>query len=222
MIIKEMNGSNIMIMINGHIGGYQMRNNKFIFFFIIAISFILAACSGTEDPEEEIESNMSSNVTDFEYTTQDEETLSADDLEGEWWIADFIFTNCTTVCLPMTSNMAELQRMLDEEDVDAELVSFSVDPDYDSPDVLKEYAEQYDADLTNWTFLTGYDFDTIKEFSIKSFKSLVQEPEKGDDQVTHGTRFFLVNPEGEIIKNYDGVEVEEMNDIVDDLKTLQQ
>ncbi len=130
---------------------------------------------------------MSEDVIDFEFTTQDNEKLSLDDLKGKYWIADFVFTNCTTVCLPMTTNMSELQDMMEEEGLNehVELVSFSVDPDRDTPEALKDYAKSYDADLKNWTFLTGYDFETIKELSIKSFKSLLAAPPEGDDQVTH-------------------------------------
>src|SRR5690625_3869400 len=164
-------------------GSRLMRYFKSI--ILILVVFFLAACG------EDIETNMSENVADFDFTTQDKGTLSLDDLEGEWWVADFVFTNCTTVCLPMTSNMSVLQDKMKEEELDAQLVSFSVDPDYDTPEVLQEYADEYDADLDNWTclsrkssyqeyadeydadldnwtFLTGYDFQTIKELSIKS------------------------------------------------------
>ncbi|WP_255783458.1 SCO family protein [Oceanobacillus alkalisoli] len=163
---------------------------------------------------------MEGEVADFSFTTQANETLSLDDLRGEWWIADFIFTNCTTVCLPMTTNMADLQSKLKEEDLDVQLVSFSVDPDYDSPEVLIEYAKEYDADFNNWSFLTGYDFETIKELSMNSFRSVVEQAAPGDDQVTHGTSFFLVNPDGEIIKRYSGVDNNEMDLIVEDLRLV--
>jgi len=188
-----------------------------LLFVPIVLAILLAGC-GEEDVNKGIETSMSEDIPAFDYTNQDNEDFGSSDLEGKWWIADFIFTNCTSVCLPMTSNMAVLQEKLEEEDIDAELVSFSVDPDYDTPEVLKDYSEQYDADLANWNFVTGYDFQTIKELSIKSFRSLVQEPEDGDDQVTHGTSFFLVNPEGELIKNYSGLDEKVMDDIVADLK----
>ena len=190
-----------------------MRILKIVSFTFILM--ILAACGG-----ENIETTMSENVDDFEFTTQDNESFGLDDLKGTYWVADFVFTNCTTVCLPMTSNMAYLQDLIQEEDLDVQLVSFSVDPDYDTPEVLKEYAEEYDADVDNWTFLTGYDFDTIKELSIKSFKNMVQEPPEGTDQVTHGTSFFLVNPEGKVIKSYNGVQKDSMEDILEDLKNV--
>ena len=185
--------------------------------FILALSLFLAGCG------EAIETNMSEDMLDFEFTTQDNETMSLKDLEGEYWIADMIFTNCTTVCLPMTSNMKMLQDRLSEEGYgDLNLVSFSVDPDYDTPEVLREYGESYDVDFSNWTFLTGYDFQTIKEISIKSFKSLLAEAPEGTDQVTHGTRFFLINPEGEVIKYYDGVQSETIESIINDINKLNE
>ncbi|WP_010649600.1 SCO family protein [Oceanobacillus massiliensis] len=183
---------------------------------LAGLSIFLSACGGYP-----IDTTMSKKVSDFEFTTQDNEKMGLSDLEGEWWIADFIFTNCTTVCLPMTANLASLQTMLKEEGIDAQLVSFSVDPEHDSPEVLKDYGDSYGADFSNWNFLTGYDFNTIKEFSIKSFKNLVTEAPDGSDQVTHGTSFFLVSPEGEVIKNYGGVQSSALDSIVEDLKKVQ-
>ncbi len=185
---------------------------------IAAFSLFLAGCGG-----EPIETNMSEDLPDFEFTTQENETLALDDFKGNYWIADMVFTNCTTVCLPMTANMKSLQDMMAEEGIDdVQLVSFSVDPDYDTPEVLKAYGESYEADFSNWTFLTGYDFETIKEISIKSFKSMLAEAPEGTDQVTHGTKFYLINPEGKVIKFYDGVESANMQSIINDLKKIAQ
>lgn len=186
---------------------------------ILGLIIFLVACGENYD---EIETNISETVADFSATTQDNEMLNLEDLSGKWWIADFVFTNCTTVCLPMTQNMTVLQDKLNEEDLSVELISFSVDPFYDTPDVLRSYAAGYEANLDNWTFLTGYDFQTIRELSIKSFRSLLQEAERGSDQVTHGTDFMLVSPEGKLIKKYDGLNTDEMDNIISDLKILQE
>src|SRR5699024_5225501 len=97
--------------------------------FLSAFILVLAACG------EKVETNMESEVADFEFTNQDGEDFSNKDLEGKWWVADFIFTNCETVCIPMTSNMVNLQQNLKEENVEnVELVSFSVEPDRDTPE----------------------------------------------------------------------------------------
>lgn len=191
---------------------------KRIIFTLVMLLF-LAACGNKYSV---IEPNMSENVDDFSFTTESEETLSLEDFEGKWWIADFIFTNCTSVCLPMTYHMSLLQDKLAEEELDVHLVSFSVDPDFDTPEVLTAYAEDYDADLRTWSFLTGYDFQTIKELSIKSFRSLLQAPKRGSDQVTHGTGFMLVSPEGKVVKSYDGLDKDQMDVIIQDLNNLEK
>lgn len=181
---------------------------------LLPLLFIfLVACGG------EIESTMSSEVADFNFTTQDNEQLGLEDLKGGWWVADFIFTNCTSVCIPMSSNMTALQDDLAKKNLDIQLISFSVDPDFDTPEVLKSYAESYHADLSNWTFLTGYDFSTIEDLSVKSFQSgLMAIPDS--DQVQHGVRFFLVNPDGVVIKSYNGTEESEMEVLMEDLEKV--
>ncbi|MBU5266872.1 SCO family protein [Virgibacillus proomii] len=191
---------------------------KYLGIVLLATVIVLAACGG--GAEEKIEPNISEEVNDFTFTTQDNEKLSLEDLKGDYWVADFIFTNCTSVCIPMTSNLVKLQQKAKEEDINIQFVSFSVDPANDTPEVLTSYAKDYKADLDNWTFLTGYDFQTIKEFSIKSFKSMVAPPPEGEDQVYHGTSFFLVNPEGTAIKKYNGVQADSMDQILTDLKVL--
>ena len=179
------------------------------------VALALVAC------KEEVETTMSSDVDDFSATTQDEATFTNDDLSGSWWVADFIFTNCTTVCPPMTRNMSAIQDDVAEEGIDnVQFLSFSVDPENDTPEALKSYGEDHSADFDSWTFLTGYDFDMIEELSIESFKSPIQPPPEGDDQVMHGTRFFIINPEGTVVHSYIGTDKEQLDQLVEDLKIL--
>src|SRR5699024_12796806 len=96
----------------------------------------------------------------------------------------------------------------------------NVNPDYDKNEGRKEYGESYEAGFDACDVRTGYDFETDKKLSIKSVRSLVKEAEYGDDQVRHGTLFYLVNPDGEIVKSYDGQNAENMDDILEDLKKL--
>src|SRR5690625_4027797 len=188
-----------------------MNMQRLKLFLIISFLFLVGCTT--------FESNMSREVADFQFVNQDNEPVGLEDLKGKWWIADFIFTNCVTICLPMTYNMSLLQTQLAEHDLDVQLISFSVDPEVDTPEVLKEYAAIYDADLSNWSFLTGYDFETIKELSVQSFAAGLQR-EPDSDQVQHVSRFYLVNPEGEIIKYYEGLDEEEIDNIIKDLSIL--
>jgi len=192
-----------------------VKHLRVLFIFILLLFF--GACSG------KIEENMSEQLPEFEYTTQDGEKLGLNDLKGEWWLASFVYTNCKTVCPVMTKNMAKLQNELKENKLDIQIVSFSVDPEFDTPEILKEYAQGYDVDFSNWTFLTGYDFATIKDLSMNHFKTSLQKasPGTGNDQIAHGTNFFLVNPKGKIVKKYDGVGDKGQDQALLDIKALQ-
>ena len=188
-----------------------------IYISIVLFTFLLAGCG----QEKGIPDATSWEVGDFIFKNQNEETVSLDDLKGKVWVADFIFTNCTTVCLPMTSNMSKLQMELEEQGIESvELVSFSVDPTVDTPAVLKEYGDNYRADYSNWHFLTGYSQETIQQFAKESFKTTAVKPEN-DDQVIHGTSFFLVSPDGVVLKSYNGVTEFPLEEIIKHIKILQ-
>lgn len=160
-------------------------------------------------------------VADFTYTNQEGEPFGLKDLKGEIWVADFIFTNCEDVCLPMTYNMAKLQKKVKDEGIkNVEFVSFSVDPSVDQPNVLKEFGEYFKVDFSHWNFLTGYEQEHIEEFAMDSFKAIVKKP-ANQDQVIHGTDFYLVDQEGKIIKYYTGLNDIPYEEIINDIKALQ-
>ena len=171
---------------------------KLLTLIVLVFMLLLAGCGqGIEDP-------LNWEIEEFNFTNQDNEEVGLADLQGEVWLADFIFTNCTTVCLPMTSNMVDLQSQFKEQGLDVQIVSFSVDPTVDSPEVLKSYAENYGADFASWNLLTGYSPEDIDAFAMDNFKTIARKPEN-DDQVLHGTSFFLVDKNGVIMKDYNGV-----------------
>ena len=160
-------------------------------------------------------------VNDFTYTDQQGKTFGLKDLEGKIWVADFIFTNCETVCLPMTSNMAKLQKMAKENGIEnIQFVSFSVDPSVDTPDALTQYGKLSGVDFNNWKFLTGYEQLEIEKFARDNFKTIVKKPEKGD-QVIHGTDFYLIDQTGKIVKDYTGFQEIPFDEIMNDIKALQ-
>ncbi|MBM7587395.1 protein SCO1/2 [Bacillus pakistanensis] len=183
-------------------------------FILLVFVLILTACSGYE-----IENRSNWEVKNFSYVNQDNEEVSLNDLKGEVWIADFIFTSCDTVCPTLTFNMAKLQQMLKEEGLEVELVSFSVDPEIDTPQKLKSYAKQFDADFKNWQFLTGYKQEEIKELALESFKTVVQE-DPNSDQVVHGTSYYLIDQDGKVAKDYSGTQEVPYEQMIKDIKVL--
>ncbi|WP_213586011.1 SCO family protein [Paenibacillus sp. J2TS4] len=184
--------------------------------FVLTVIIVLLAAGCGKPPDN---SKLNWPVQDFTFTNQEGQAFGLADLKGKVWIADFVFTNCVTVCLPMTSNLALLQQKLRDAGVDVEIVSFTVDPARDTPEVLKTYGQNYEADFANWHFLTGYTQDEIKKFSEGTFRSAVQN-DPNSDQVIHGTAFYLVNPAGVIVSRYEGAFDTPFEQIIQDAKSI--
>jgi protein SCO1/2 len=162
------------------------------------------------------------NAPAFSLTQRDDSTVSLDDLKGKVWVGNFIFTRCAGICPMMTASMASLQqdlRLLDNWD-DIRLVSFSVDPGHDTPEVLREYAEQYKADKTHWLFLTG-ERQTVWRMVADGFKLAVGEVDDNPAMpILHSEKFVLVDQAGHIRGYYDGTEDEQRGALVRDLQLL--
>src|SRR6266404_5962542 len=153
-------------------------------------------------------------VPDFTLVNQDGKNFGSADLRGKIWIADFIYTTCPGPCPMISSRMSELQEPLKNTDV--HLVSFSVDPAKDTPQVLRGYAEKLQAEPGRWDFLTGPQ-STIYNLSRDGFKLAVGE-EKGVP--IHSTRMILVDRHGEIRGYYDAVEADAVTKLIADTTHL--
>lgn len=184
-------------------------------YIIILFVILLSSCGG----KEVIQNKLDWSLEDFEYTNQYGESFGKQDLQGKVWLANFIFTNCNTVCPPITANMARLQRQIEKNGFeDVNIVSFSVDPEVDTPEMLRDFAAQFTDNQENWYFLTGYVQEHIEQFARDNFKLFVQKIE-GQDQVSHGTDMFLIDQNGTIVKSYDALDVP-YEEILNDIKIL--
>lgn len=130
-------------------------------------------------------------VPEFSLTDQEGRTVTKADFQGKIWIADFIFTRCAAPCPLMTARMLEMQKAL-VKTPDVKLVSVTVDPEYDTPEVLKAYAEANFADPDRWKFLTG-DKAVIEKLVTEGFMQHLSE-ENGEP--VHGTMFLMVDGNG--------------------------
>lgn len=158
-------------------------------------------------------------IVPFEAVNESGEEVTEEMYEGEWWLAKTIFTRCPTVCMVMTPNMVSLQEEVNNRGLDLQIVSFTVDPEFDDPEQLTEYGESYGADFSNWDFLTGYDPDMIKDLALESFKAQIMElPEQSD--IMHPVRFYLISPEGQIVRMYSGESNFDLDSSVDDIEYM--
>jgi protein SCO1/2 len=152
-------------------------------------------------------------VPEFSLTASTTDPVSMESLRGKVWIADFIFTNCAGPCPIMTSHMAELHRAFESDDR-VRMVSISVDPERDTPEVLAEYATKFGADTGRWHFLTG-DVETIHELAVKGFKV-----GSVDNPILHSDRFILVDLQGVIRGYYTGSDSSDLLRLTRDVTKL--
>lgn len=182
---------------------------KYIIMFTVLCLVILTSCMDSNQQK--------SKVENFVFTDQDNKPFDSKQLEGEPWIASFMFTSCETVCPPMTSELISLQEHLKEQDIDIQLISFTVDPDVDSPKKIKKFMKQFAADESNWHFLTGYSQELIESFARDNFQTIVQKPVHSN-QVIHGTNFFLVDSKGFVVGEYSYTDESYLSELMSDLQ----
>lgn len=132
-------------------------------------------------------------VPEFSFTDQDGRPFSSQTLAGQTWVAEFFFTHCPTICVELTRAMKQLDTQLPPG---VGLVSITVDPEQDSPEVLRNYIQKNAIDTRRWTFLTG-PLHQVEAAVVQGFKLPMQkaDPSEGQDlmAITHGSRLVLVD-----------------------------
>lgn len=127
------------------------------------------------------------------------QAFGSEELRGEVWIASFFFTSCPSICPRLMSAMLELQDRFEAEGVDVKLVSFTVDPENDTPQVLAEYGRKLGADLTGrWTMVTG-DEAAVRSLVVDGFKLHVGDKHQNSEgliDIAHVGRLVLVDRAG--------------------------
>ena len=161
------------------------------------------AGSGTELAQPAESPRAFGAVAPFAFTDSRGAAVRREDLLGEPWIASSIFTRCTGPCPAVTSTMKKLQARLAGSP--AKLVTFSVDPEYDTPEVLARYAHDAGADPKRWLFLTGQT-EAIDAFIRASFMSPVERDARVaiGEHVSHSTRIVVVDKIGRVRGQYSG------------------
>jgi len=133
-------------------------------------------------------------VPTFEFINQDSVLVSNQDYLGKVFVVDFFFTRCPSICPVMTKNLVEIQNTFEEND-DFAVASFSITPQFDTPEVLREYVEKYKIDTKGWNLMTG-DRDGIYELANSGFNIFAAEVADSPGGFEHSGLFALVDKEG--------------------------
>jgi protein SCO1 len=161
-------------------------------------------------------------LPDFTFTRQDGQPFGREQLRGHPWVANFIFTRCPTICPVFTRKLAGVQKRTADLGEELRFVSFSVDPEYDTPERLAAYARQHGADPARWSFLTG-DYTQLKDIIVGGFKMAMGRNEQDVDDIPsifHGSHFVLVDRSGEVRGYYNSEHDDDVERLLRDTERL--
>ncbi|CAM3786563.1 SCO family protein [Aquirufa aurantiipilula] len=157
-------------------------------------------------------------IPSFQFLNQDSSWVSDKNYEGKIYVADFFFTSCPTICPKMKTQMLRLyERYANENQLG--LLSFSIDPDFDKPHILKAYAARLQVKSPKWNMVTG-EKSKIYELGQKSFMVTAQEDKNEAGGFVHSGAFILVDKQRHVRGIYDGTKEQEVNHLMEDIELL--
>lgn len=159
-------------------------------------------------------------VPNFELTDQNGNTVTEKTVKDRIYVADFIFTRCGTICPKMTTQLARIQKEFANDSV--LILSHTVDPRFDTPEVLKGYAKRYNAKEGTWYFLTG-EKQKLYDLAHKGYFIAAREEEQSttpDNSFSHSDKLILIDKKGHIRGFYDGTDPVEIDRLKAEIKVL--
>ncbi|WP_255474054.1 SCO family protein [Pontibacter qinzhouensis] len=156
-------------------------------------------------------------IPPFALTSQEGKTVTGNDLEGNLYVVNFFFASCPDVCKKMSSQLTRVQEKF-QKSPDVKLVSISINPEHDTPEVLQQYADMYGADPAKWYFLTG-NRKEIYTLAEKGFYLPVQQV-AGQQDFIHSERFLLVDKNRRVRGIYDGTDREDVDRLMLEINVL--
>jgi cytochrome oxidase Cu insertion factor (SCO1/SenC/PrrC family) len=188
-------------------------------FIIVVGSILMIVGRGLPVKASAMEVPVIGSVPEFSLTEANGATLRRADLLGKVWIASFLFTRCGEACPMMMRHEVRLQMDLPLRD-DLRLVSFSVDPVWDTPKVLTDYAHTFGADQGRWLFLTG-DKKQIYHLTIDGFRLATQGADPAKEMpILHSTKLVLVDRHGAIRGYYESSDENELRKLIRDVRQV--
>ncbi len=183
-----------------------------------ALALTAAACDGEPEPLPHLGALPSFSLLD-----QRGEPYGLEDMRGKVSVVDFVFTHCPTICPTLSQRMSELAGRFADRKGELALVSFSVDPENDTPEVLRQYGARYGSDPAMWTWVTGPTGE-VSDTVVHGFKLAMGEPEPFGDgdryEIMHSAHFVLVDRRGAIRGYYSATDAGEMEKLAADVERL--
>jgi len=157
-------------------------------------------------------------IPDFTFVNQKSEDVGSKDMKGKVTVVDFFFTSCPSICPVMSSELERVNDMFREEP-SLQILSISIDPTYDTSEILQDYADKYNASAGKWDFLTG-DKDEIYQLAKCGFILPTLDGMGVPDDFAHSDKFVLIDQEGRIRGYYSGTNREDVDLLMLEAKVL--
>lgn len=188
--------------------------------------FVIIACSPPRQPlpiygEKQINSEgkeVDYTVSKFNFLNQNNQIVTQEKYQNKVYVTDFFFTTCQTICPKMTNELVRVQKKL--KDKDFYILSHTVNPEFDTTDILLDYALKMDAELSNWDFVTGDAQEIYKQaasYQLTAIKDTTQPI-----PFVHSEYLVLIDKKNRIRGFYDGTDTLEVNKLIEDLQWLIQ
>lgn len=192
---------------------------KNIWYILMFISCIFLSCKSENNKTGNLNKHPANHtVKDFKLLSQNGDTFYSKTLNGKIYVADFFFTTCPGICKSLTTQMQKVQREFINDD-SLILLSFSVDPDKDTFEVLQRYADMHNAIKGKWYFLRGTNREMM-ELARDEYQVIAEDDTS--NYLIHSEKLTLVNKNGNIYGHYNGLDTSDVNKLITDIKLLRK
>lgn len=165
-----------------------------------------------------ISSNANYTVPAYTGITQDSVPITPEFTKGKIWVANYFYTTCPTICPQMMNNLVAVQQAFEAND-DVRMVSFSVNPDYDRPAILKTYASLRGIATGNWQLVTG-NKRALYRFAREGLYITATGGDGGSTDFIHSEKLVLIDRDNHIRGYYDGTDTDSVDQLISDMQRL--
>lgn len=194
---------------------------------LVAVVSILESCKTKELPlpifgERKVVNGdtLFHRIAPFAFVDQDSAVVTNDNFRGKVYVADFFFTSCRTICPIMKTQMLRVYEAT-RDMPDVQIISHTIDPEYDTVALLRDFSKRLGVESGRWHFVTGVK-DSIYKIAQTSYFATALEDKSEPDGFIHSGAFLLIDRQGRIRGKYDGTKEEEVNRLIVDIKKLRR
>jgi protein SCO1/2 len=195
----------------------------------VIMLFLATSCEKKVDPplpiygERELvgKDTVYHTIGEFSFVDQDSTVITNSTFDNKIYVADFFFTSCRTICPIMKTQMLRVYDSIQNQS-DVLLLSHTIDPEYDTVGLLRDYAERLGVNSAKWHFATGKPKQEVYKLAQLSYFSTAMEDKAEPDGFIHSGAFLLIDKHRRIRGKYDGTKEEDVNRLLADIRRLEK